>query len=68
VLEHSFEIYADLIASTFATLGLWLGFTITKPPQKIDTPELPISIEPRNRGARGITLRELEILNRIAQA
>lgn len=29
VLSHSVEIYAALVAATFAALGIWFGLTIT---------------------------------------
>ena len=31
VVEHSVEIYAALIAVTFAAFGIWLGLRLTKP-------------------------------------
>ena len=34
VVEHSFEIYAGLIAALFAGLGIWLGLTLTRKKQK----------------------------------
>ncbi|HTW82356.1 MAG TPA: LuxR C-terminal-related transcriptional regulator, partial [Terracidiphilus sp.] len=30
VIEHSFELYAGLIAAIFAALGIWLGLRITR--------------------------------------
>ena len=67
VLEHSIEIYAGLIALSFAVLGIWLGLRITRPPQEIALPEHPTAIETKPRDDRGITPRELEILTLIAQ-
>ncbi len=77
VLEHSIEIYAGLIALTFAVLGIWLGLRITSPPQNTTAPKLPATSEAnavalgvvpphKIRDDRGITPRELEILNLIA--
>ena len=31
VIEHSVEIYAGLVAVTFAILGIWLGLKLTGP-------------------------------------
>jgi DNA-binding CsgD family transcriptional regulator len=73
VIEHSIEIYGGLIAATFAVLGIWLGLKLTGKQQKIVVKEVPVpSGEPfisddRKREDLGITRRELEILELIAQ-
>ena len=73
VIEHSIEIYAGLIAATFAVLGIGLGLRLTGPRQKIVVKEISVpSGEPfvpdeRKRKDLGITPRELEILQLIAQ-
>ena len=44
VVSHSFEIYAALIAATFAALGIWFGLTITgrtKVPKVLEVPKVP---------------------------
>jgi DNA-binding CsgD family transcriptional regulator len=72
VVEHSLEIYGGLIAATFAILGIWLGLKLTGRPERVvkevpvptGTPFLP---DEEKREALGITPRELEILELIAQ-
>jgi NarL family two-component system response regulator LiaR len=73
VIEHSIEIYGGLIAATFAALGIWLGLKITGRPERIVVKEVPAPAgEPflpdeKKRENLGITPRELEILELIAQ-
>jgi DNA-binding CsgD family transcriptional regulator len=75
VIEHSVEIYGALIAATFAVLGIWLGLKLTGARQKIVVREVPIPAgEPfvfvpdeRKREDLGITRREFEVLELIAQ-
>jgi NarL family two-component system response regulator LiaR len=73
VIEHSIEIYGGLTAVTFAVLGIWLGLKLTRTPQKVIVKEVPVPAgEPfvpdqRKREDLGITPREFEILELIAQ-
>jgi len=74
VIEHSVEIYGGLIAATFAVLGIWLGIRLTGRPERVVIKEVPVpaSSEPflpddKKREDLGITPRELEILELIAQ-
>ena len=74
VIEHSFEIYGGLIAAIFAILGIWLGIRLTTKPQTIvtDVPiQAPVSTSfipnETRRLDLGITRRELEILELVAQ-
>ena len=73
VVEHSIEIYGGLIAAIFAGLGIWLGLRLTRPPQKIvvrDVPAvapIPFARDAKKREDLGITPRELEVLELIAQ-
>jgi DNA-binding CsgD family transcriptional regulator len=73
VIEHSIEIYAALTAVTFAVLGIWLGVKLTSPRQTIVVKEVPVlAAEPyipngRKQEDLGITRRELEVLELIAQ-
>jgi two-component system, NarL family, response regulator LiaR len=73
VIEHSIEIYGGLIAATFAVLGIWLGLKLTGTRQRIVVKEVPVPAgEPfvpdeKKREDLGITRRELEILELIAQ-
>jgi DNA-binding CsgD family transcriptional regulator len=73
VIEHSFEIYGGLIAVAFAVIGIWLGIRLTGKRQRIVVKEVLVpSAEPfvpnlRKREDLGITPRELEILELVAQ-
>ena len=74
VIEHSFEIYGGLIAVTFAVLGIWLGLKLTRPPrqspltaQPPSTPNTPFVPDGKKREHLGITPREMDILELIAQ-
>jgi DNA-binding CsgD family transcriptional regulator len=71
VVQHSFEIYAALIAAAFAAVGVWLGLTITR--RVVVVREIPVlATEPfvadtARIAALGITPRELEVLHLIAE-
>lgn len=73
VIEHSFEIYGGLIAAIFAVLGIWLGLKLTR--EKIVVKEVPVAAQAgqpfipndQQRENLGITRREFEILELIAQ-
>src|SRR5215831_12592701 len=73
VVEHSVEIYGALIAATFAGLGIWLGLRLTRVQQTVVVKEIPVpSGQPFTRDEKrredlGITPRELDILELIAQ-
>jgi DNA-binding CsgD family transcriptional regulator len=75
VIEHSVEIYGGLVAATFAVLGIWLGLKLTGGQQKIVVREVPVTVpagapfipDERKREDLGITRREFEILELIAQ-
>ena len=72
ILEHSFEIYGALIAILFAVVGIWLGNRLTTPRQKIVIKEVPVPatsfiLNEQKQEALGITRRELEILELVAQ-
>src|ERR1700682_1453468 len=78
VIEHSIAIYGGLTAATFAVLGIWLGLKLTGPRQKIVVKEVaapapdreqtgPFVPDESRRDQLGITRRELEILELIAQ-
>ena len=73
VVEHSLEIYGGLIALLFAALGIWLGLKLTRKEEVVVVKEVPVPSsqpfalnEERLKGL-GITRRELEILELIAQ-
>ena len=71
VIQHSFEIYAALIAAAFAVVGIWLGLSITR--REVVVKEVPVpATEPFVPDAArietlGITPRELEVLQLIAE-
>lgn len=75
VMERSIEIYGGLIALLFASLGIWLGLRLTR--KRVLVKEIPVEVqvpisEPfvldqSKVRQLGITARELEILQLIAQ-
>ena len=73
VVEHSLEIYGGLVAALFAGLGIWLGLKLTGHKETVLVKEVmvpaPASFErdEQKLEALGITPRELEILELIAQ-
>jgi two-component system, NarL family, response regulator LiaR len=78
VVEHSLEIYGGIVALLFAGLGIWLGLKLTRPRETVVVREVPVIQEvPASAQAfvrdsarleqLGITKRELEILELIAQ-
>jgi len=73
VIEHSIEIYGGLTAATFAVLGIWLGLKLTGTKQRVVVKEVPVPAgelfipDEKRREDLGITRRELEILELIAQ-
>jgi NarL family two-component system response regulator LiaR len=73
VIEHSIEIYGGLTAAIFAFLGIWLGLKLTGTKQRVVVKEVPVLAgqpfipDEKKRENLGITRRELEILELIAQ-
>ena len=73
VVQHSFEIYGGLVAAIFAVLGIWLGLKLTQSKETIVVREIPISVtgpfslNETKVAELGITPRELEILELIAE-
>jgi DNA-binding CsgD family transcriptional regulator len=73
VLEHSVEIYGGLVAAVFAVVGIWLGIRLTRPTEKVVVREVQVpapALFERDQAqceALGITPRELEILQWIAE-
>ena len=73
IVQHSIEIYGGLVAAVFAGVGIWLGRRITGRRHTVEVREVlvPAPVEfVRDVGkvaALGITPRELEILELIAQ-
>jgi DNA-binding CsgD family transcriptional regulator len=76
VVEHSLEIYGGLVALLFSALGLWLGLKLTRPREIVVVREVPVPVhvpanaferDPARVNAFGITPRELEILELMAE-
>jgi len=73
VIEHSIEIYAGLVALIFASLGIWLGLKLTRKQEVLIVKEVPVpatqpfTLNEQRLKDLGITPRELEILELIAQ-
>ncbi|BFG69784.1 response regulator transcription factor [Sediminibacterium sp. KACHI17] len=70
IYQHSFEIYAGMIALFFTGLGIWLSRKLTQP--KTETriiertiyrdPSLPFEVNKKEMESLGISERELEVL------
>ena len=72
VIERSVEIYGALVAAVFAALGIWLGVKFTRREETVIVREIPVrstafSLNESKLAELGITPRELEILQLIAQ-
>ena len=73
IAQHAFEIYGGLIAVIFAGLGIWLGLKLTKKKEvlvvkEVRVPSLqPFALNEERLKDLGITKRELEILELMAQ-
>ena len=73
VLEHSLEIYGGIVAAVFATVGIWLGRKLTRTTETVVVREVMVPapagfVRDESRlESLGITPRELEILELIAQ-
>ena len=72
IIEHSIEIYGALIALLFAALGIWLGLKLTRKEvvvKEVHVPTIPepFTVNEDQQKQLGITKRELEILELIAQ-
>jgi len=73
VVTHSVEIYAALVAAVFAGVGIWLGVTLTRQTETVVVREIMVEApdtfvrDEMTRGSLGITPRELEILELIAE-
>ena len=73
VVSHSIEIYGGLVALLFAALGLWLGLKLTKTKETVVIKEITVpattnfEVNQERLNQLGITKRELEILQLIAQ-
>jgi len=66
VVEHSVEIYSGLVAVVFASLGIWLGLTLTRKKSPASPSSDPFTPDQGRLNELAITPRELEILGLIA--
>jgi NarL family two-component system response regulator LiaR len=73
VVEYSLEIYGGLVATVFASVGIWLGFRLTRRIETVVVREIVVAApvdfvrDQRKLASLGITPRELEILELIAE-
>lgn len=73
VVEYSLEIYGALIAILFAAVGIWFGLKVTRKKEVVIVKEIPVpasqpfALNEERLKDLGITKRELEILELIAQ-
>ena len=73
LVAHSVELYAALVAAVFAAVGIWLGRRLTRPTETVVIREVLVPAPAEfvrdqvRLDALGITPRELEILELIAQ-
>ncbi len=73
VLEHSLEIYGGIVAAVFAAVGIWLGRKLTHNTETVVLREVMVPApaefvrDESKLESLGITPRELEILELIAQ-
>ena len=75
VIQHSVEIYAAVIAAAFAAIGIWFGITLTG--RKVEVrevtvevpaaPAVPFVADAQRIATLGITPRELEVLQLMAE-
>jgi DNA-binding CsgD family transcriptional regulator len=63
VIQHSLEIYGALVAAIFAGVGIWLGLRLTRR----ERVAVPFALNRERIGTLGITPRELEVLELVAQ-
>lgn len=72
VIQYSVEIFGAMVAAVFVTLGVWLGFTITKKPETVVVKEFvgehPLEFRRNELEVEriGLTPRELQMLELIA--
>ncbi|MBY0492740.1 MAG: LuxR C-terminal-related transcriptional regulator [Cyanobacteria bacterium] len=73
IVEHSFEIYGGIVAVTFAVVGIWLGKRLTTARHTVEVREVLVPApaefvrDEAKVASLGITPRELEVLELIAQ-
>ena len=73
LVDYRVEIYGGIVAAVFASVGIWLGLKLTTPTETVVVREVMVPApahfvrDQRKLSALGITPRELEVLELIAQ-
>ena len=73
IIEYSVEIYGGIVAALFSVLGIWLGLRLTRSRETVVVREVLVPVPPEftrddaRVAALGLTPRELEVLELIAQ-
>ena len=75
IYDHAFELYAGSIAILFTGLGIWLSKKLSKPRIEklvvektvIRDPSLPFVVNEKEMTRLGISLRELDVLQLMAE-
>ncbi len=73
VVQYSVEIYGGLVAAVFASVGIWLGLRLTRHTETVVVREVLVAApadfvrDENKRESLGVTPRELEILQLIAE-
>ena len=73
IVQHSIEIYGGIVAVVFAVVGIWLGRKLTRVKETLVVREVMVPApaafvrDDSKLASLGITPRELEILELIAQ-
>lgn len=75
IYDHAFELYAGSIAILFTGLGIWLSKKLSKPRIEqlvvektvIRDPSLPFVVNEKEMARLGISLRELDVLQLMAE-
>jgi len=73
LVEYRVEVYGGIVAAVFATVGIWLGLKLTKNTETVVVREVMVPVKAEfvrdqdKLSALGLTPRELEVLEMIAQ-
>jgi DNA-binding CsgD family transcriptional regulator len=73
LVQHSIEIYGGIVATVFAVVGIWLGRKLTREKETVVVREVMVPApaefvrDDSKLAALGITPRELEVLELMAQ-
>ncbi|WP_435354320.1 response regulator transcription factor [Emticicia sp. SJ17W-69] len=72
IINHTFEIYAGIIALLFTSLGIWLALKLTKPKIETQIVEKPIFtdsfvLNEKELNKLGLSKRELDVLQLMAE-